>query len=107
LFLISPSSTEERVAHKKNEALQEKNKLKAEEYERELRKLQTKLMEMQAWVTATGAKIVLVFEGRDAAGKGGVIHPLWSASAPGGVPSCGFASFPQSEKSHSCTRSDT
>jgi polyphosphate kinase 2 (PPK2 family) len=45
------------VPHKNNgkEVLQEKNKLKAEEYERELRKLQTKLVEMQAWVTASGA----------------------------------------------------
>jgi polyphosphate kinase 2 (PPK2 family) len=46
------------------------NKLKAEEYEPELRKLQTKLVEMQECVRATGAKIVLVFEAGDAADKG-------------------------------------
>ncbi|MGD0470255.1 MAG: polyphosphate kinase 2 [Terriglobales bacterium] len=72
------------MPHKKNgkEALQEKNKLKAKEYERELRKLQTKLVEMQEWVKATGAKIVLVFEGRDAAGKGGVIHRIMERVSP-------------------------
>ena len=44
--------------------------LKNKEYERELRKLQTKLVQMQEWVKATSAKVVVVFEGRDAAGKG-------------------------------------
>lgn len=51
-------------------------------YERELRKLQTKLVEMQQWVTTTGARIVVVFEGRDAAGKGGVIHRLMERVSP-------------------------
>jgi len=51
-------------------------------YERELRKLQTKLVEMQRWVTTTGAKIVVVFEGRDAAGKGGTIHRIMERVSP-------------------------
>ncbi len=51
-------------------------------YERELAKLQTKLVEMQEWVKATGAKIVVVFERRDAAGKGGVIHRIMERVSP-------------------------
>ncbi|SHJ95814.1 polyphosphate kinase 2, PA0141 family [Pseudonocardia thermophila] len=42
-------------------------------YERELLRLQGELVEMQEWVKATGARLVIVFEGRDAAGKGGAI----------------------------------
>jgi polyphosphate kinase 2 len=52
------------------------------EYESELRKLQTKLVEMQEWVTASRAKVVVVFEGRDAAGKGGVIHRITERVSP-------------------------
>jgi polyphosphate kinase 2 len=57
-------------------------KLKKKQYERELRKLQTKMVEMQEWVKATGAKVVIVFEGRDAAGKGGVIHRIMERVSP-------------------------
>ncbi|MEI3867080.1 polyphosphate kinase 2 [Microbacterium sp. CCNWLW134] len=42
-------------------------------YENELARLQARLVEMQAWVQATGARIVVIFEGRDAAGKGSTI----------------------------------
>lgn len=42
-------------------------------YERELKALQAKLVDMQAWVQSTGARIVVIFEGRDAAGKGSTI----------------------------------
>ncbi len=61
---------------------QPKNKLKTKEYQSELRKLQRSLVEMQEWVRATGAKIVVVFEGRDAAGKGGVIHRIMERVSP-------------------------
>jgi polyphosphate kinase 2 len=57
-------------------------KLKNKTYLRELRKLQTKLVEMQEWVRANRAKIVIVFEGRDAAGKGGVIHRIMERVSP-------------------------
>jgi polyphosphate kinase 2 len=46
------------------------------EYENELRKLQIELVKLQAWVKETKAKIVIIFEGRDAAGKGGVIRRI-------------------------------
>src|ERR1700751_472846 len=59
-----------------------KPELSKKQYERQLRKLQTKLVEMQEWVRADGAKIVVVFEGRDAAGKGGVIHRIMERVSP-------------------------
>jgi polyphosphate kinase 2 len=60
----------------------EKPKLNNKQYEQELRKLQTQLVEMQEWIKATGAKVVVVFEGRDAAGKGGVIHRIMERVSP-------------------------
>ena len=45
-------------------------KLKRKEYEREMRRLHGELVAMQEWVKASGAKICIVFEGRDTAGKG-------------------------------------
>ena len=69
---------------KKNgkEKSQENGKLTGKQYEKELRVLQTKLVEMQEWVRAEGAKVVVVFEGRDAAGKGGVIHRIMERVSP-------------------------
>src|SRR5690349_16254685 len=43
-------------------------------YEAELLRLQTQLVEMQEWVKTSGTRLVVVFEGRDAAGKGGAIQ---------------------------------
>jgi polyphosphate kinase len=51
-------------------------KFKKKSYEKELRKLQVQLCHMQEWVKATGAKIIIAFEGRDAAGKGGTIKAI-------------------------------
>jgi polyphosphate kinase 2 len=45
-------------------------------YEKELKRLQIELVAMQQWVVATGARVVVVFEGRDAAGKGGAIKRI-------------------------------
>lgn len=57
-------------------------KLDKKEYERELFKLQVELVKMQEWVKQTGARIVIVFEGRDAAGKGGVIKRIMERVSP-------------------------
>ena len=57
-------------------------KLKRKEYEKELRKLQTELCSLQDWVKATGERIIVVFEGRDAAGKGGTIRALTERVSP-------------------------
>jgi len=77
------------VPHKKRKETfaenreQPKNvRISNKEYERQLRKLQTKLVEMQEWVRAEGAKVAVVFEGRDAAGKGGVIHRIMERVSP-------------------------
>lgn len=51
-------------------------KIPNEVYERELSKLQEELVKLQEWVKAEGKKVVVIFEGRDAAGKGGVIKRI-------------------------------
>ena len=51
-------------------------KLKKKFYEAELAKLHIELVKLQEWIKATGTKMVVVFEGRDAAGKGGVIKRI-------------------------------
>src|SRR5664279_4239025 len=65
------------MAHKVSagteEALPKLPKIKKKAYEAELRRLQTELVTMQQWVKATGYRVVAIFEGRDAAGKGSAI----------------------------------
>ncbi|MCQ9359057.1 polyphosphate kinase 2 [Corynebacterium sp. 142RC1] len=51
-------------------------KLAKEAYEKELKRLQAELVEMQQWVVETGARVVIVMEGRDAAGKGSAIKRI-------------------------------
>jgi polyphosphate kinase len=51
-------------------------------YDKELNRLQIELSYLQAWVKKTGARIVIIFEGRDAAGKGGVIKRLTEKVSP-------------------------
>ena len=51
-------------------------KIKNSDYERELNKLQVELVKLQEWVKVKQKKIVVIFEGRDAAGKGGVIKRI-------------------------------
>ncbi len=51
-------------------------KLKAKFYEEELAQLQIELAKLQAWIKKDGLKVVVIFEGRDAAGKGGVIKRI-------------------------------
>jgi polyphosphate kinase 2 len=59
-----------------------KNKMKRKEFEKELEKLQVELVKMQEWVKVSGAKICVVFEGRDTAGKGGVIRRITERVSP-------------------------
>jgi polyphosphate kinase len=56
--------------------------MKRKAYEKELRKLQVQLCHLQEWVKAAGARIVIVFEGRDAAGKGGTIKAITERVSP-------------------------
>ncbi|MDO4241373.1 MAG: polyphosphate kinase 2 [Microbacteriaceae bacterium] len=60
-------------------------KMKREEYEQTKRRLQIELLKLQAWVKETGEKIVLIFEGRDAAGKGGAIKRFTEHMNPRGA----------------------
>jgi len=57
-------------------------KMKRKAYEKELRKLQVELCHLQEWVKAKGARIMIVFEGRDAAGKGGTIKAITERVSP-------------------------
>ena len=57
-------------------------KLPRKLYEKELERLQVKLVEMTEWVKREGARVVVVFEGRDAAGKGGVIKRITEYVSP-------------------------
>ena len=54
----------------------ENGNLKTSFYEEELSKLQIELVKLQEWIKAKGLKVVVIFEGRDAAGKGGVIKRI-------------------------------
>ena len=56
--------------------------MKTKEYEREMRRLHGELVALQEWVKATGAKVCIVFEGRDTAGKGGTIKRITERVSP-------------------------
>jgi polyphosphate kinase 2 len=56
--------------------------MRRKEYEKELRRLQVELVQMQRWVVEEHAKVCIVFEGRDTAGKGGVIKRLTERVSP-------------------------
>jgi polyphosphate kinase 2 len=76
--------------HKKNTAAEsagkagadKRVKLSRKEYEEALEKLQGELVKLQFWVRKKGAKVIIIFEGRDAAGKGGVIKRITERVSP-------------------------
>jgi polyphosphate kinase 2 len=57
-------------------------KMKRKAYEKELRKLQARLCELQEWVKYKGLRVIILFEGRDAAGKGGTIKAITERVSP-------------------------
>ncbi len=57
-------------------------KMKTKKYEKELRQLQAKLCRLQEWVKFKGLRVIIVFEGRDAAGKGGTIKAITERLSP-------------------------
>src|SRR5262245_27935104 len=59
-----------------------KSKFKRKPYETELRRLQAELCALQAWVKVKGLRIIIVFEGRDGAGKGGTIKAITERVSP-------------------------
>jgi polyphosphate kinase len=58
------------------------DKLSRKQYEKELRRLQAELCKLQDWVKYKGLRVIVVFEGRDAAGKGGTIRALTERVSP-------------------------
>jgi len=63
-------------------AAKRRRKLNKVFYEKELRKLQVELVKLQEWIRAEGLRVVVIFEGRDAAGKGGVIKRITERTNP-------------------------
>ena len=59
-----------------------KPKMDNKTYEEELARLQIELVKLQEWIKAKGLKVVVIFEGRDAAGKGGVIKRITESLNP-------------------------
>jgi polyphosphate kinase 2 len=64
------------------EAYSKSGRLKSKIYEEELRRLQIELVKLQEWIRQQGLRVVVVFEGRDAAGKGGVITRITESTNP-------------------------
>ena len=64
------------------EAPAESGKLNRKEFDKELAKLQVELTRLQTWAKDEGARIIVVFEGRDTAGKGGVISRITARTSP-------------------------
>src|SRR5437867_13203596 len=58
------------------------SKLKRKKYEKELRRLQAELCRLQEWVKHKGLRVIIVFEGRDGAGKGGTIKAITERVSP-------------------------
>jgi polyphosphate kinase 2 len=70
------------MAKQKQDTAGPKPKLKRKAYEKELRRLQAELCELQVWVKHSGQRILVVFEGRDGAGKGGTIKAITERVSP-------------------------
>src|SRR6476619_6135101 len=66
----------------KNGKIEQNGKLKTKKYVKELRKLQGEVCKLQEWVKYKGLRVIILFEGRDAAGKGGTIRALTEQVSP-------------------------
>ena len=60
----------------------DKKKISTAFYEKELERLQVELVKLQEWIKHKGLKVVVIFDGRDAAGKGGVIKRISQSMNP-------------------------
>src|SRR5215469_10879958 len=77
-----PSRTGANMAKNHGQDDNGKSKLKRKEYEKELRRLQAELCHLQAWVKHKGLRVMVIFEGRDGAGKGGTIKAITERVSP-------------------------
>src|SRR6476469_9339445 len=68
--------------NKRSKAGQDGERMKRKVYEAEIRKLQIKLSHLQEWIKKKGLRVIIAFEGRDAAGKGGTIRALTERVSP-------------------------
>jgi polyphosphate kinase 2 len=69
-------------SRKGNDVSDSSDKLKRKDYERELALLHVELVKLQEWVKSAGAKVCILFEGRDGAGKGGTIKAITEKVSP-------------------------
>ena len=72
----------DRAEEKRAADANDDGRMKRKDYEKELRKLQVELCRLQDWVRQSKARVIIVFEGRDAAGKGGTIKALTERVSP-------------------------
>jgi len=70
------------MAERKKDNGSLKPKLKRKEYEEELKRLQGELCQRQQWVKHNGLRVIILFEGRDGAGKGGTIKAITERVSP-------------------------
>src|SRR5262249_6083580 len=80
--VLCRSPNEVVIMAKRRSVDKENGKLKRKRYEKELHKLHVDLCHLQEWVKAKGLKVIIVFEGRDTAGKGGTIKALTERVSP-------------------------
>jgi polyphosphate kinase 2 len=73
---------DEKKNHEADGSTAASGKMKRKEFEKELAILQVELTRLQAWVKDTGARVIVIFEGRDTAGKGGVISRITARTSP-------------------------
>jgi polyphosphate kinase 2 len=73
---------EKQKKHEAAEATAASGKMSRKEFENKLAKLQVELTRLQTWVQAKGARVIVIFEGRDTAGKGGVISRITARTSP-------------------------
>src|SRR5215468_10514566 len=70
------------AAKKNGDSKSKPEKLSGKQYDKELQRLQSELCHLQAWVKEKGLRVIVVFEGRDGAGKGGTIRALTERVSP-------------------------
>ena len=73
---------DKRKKHEASEMTAASGKMSRKEFEKELANLQVELTRLQTWVKDKGARVIVVFEGRDTAGKGGVISRITARTSP-------------------------
>jgi polyphosphate kinase 2 len=77
-----PKADKKKKKNKANGDEGDRQKLSKKAYEKELARLQIELVKLQEWIRHKGLKVVVIFEGRDAAGKGGTIKRITESLSP-------------------------